>query len=101
MAYQAHIVIPTDPDGAEAVIDKIKAGAAKEFGGFSLYNGTGGWVGSDGLIEENHVRIVINADTKNKGVVNGIIEAEARYIKHELEQDSVLYEIHEIDMELV
>lgn len=104
MALQGHIVIPTTHDDAEDVIDTVTSRISAVFGGYSRYDGSGGWVGDDGRIEEDHARIVVNVPEDNrydKESFMGYLRVEALCVKDELGEDAVLIEVHEMDMELV
>jgi hypothetical protein len=52
------IIIPTTTNESQDVIAAAKQHLAEHFGGYSCYEGEGGWINSEGdLIEENHVRL--------------------------------------------
>jgi hypothetical protein len=102
MAYQGHIVVPTTHEKAEQVIDELTAKMAVRFGGYSRYDGTGGWEGENGRIEENHARLVVNSGEEyDRETFKGYLQIEATYVKKMLDEEAVLIEIHDIDMELM
>jgi len=101
MAYQGHIVIPTSHEYAEDVIDDVKAKMVFTFGGYSRYNGSGGWEGNNGLTTEDHARLVVDTDDMSQERFKEYLEIEATYVKETLDEEAVLIEIFKIDMELV
>jgi hypothetical protein len=74
---------------------------AVQFGGYSRYEGTGGWEGEDGRVEENHARLVVNTMDMDKDRFREYLTIEAEYVKDVLDEEAVLIEIHEMDMDLV
>lgn len=101
MAYQGHIVVPTTDAQAEKVIDELTAKMAVQFGGYSRYEGTGGWEGENGRVEENHARLVVNAMDMDEDRFREYLTIEAEYVKDVLDEEAVLIEIHEMEMDLV
>lgn len=101
MAYQAHIVVPTSHERAETVIDHITTGMAIQFGGYSRYDGSGGWDAGEEVIEEEHVRLVANVTEMDKDRLMEYMRIEAEFVKDVCDEDAVLIEIHGIDIELV
>lgn len=106
MALQAHIIIPTSHPDASHIIDSIKHSLAVKFGGFSQYDGSGGWDGQDGLVEEDHMRLVVTAnlddmDGWNEEQFREYFRIEANYVKDCLDEEAVLIEFQDIDMELI
>ena len=52
------IIIPTTQEDSEYVIEAAKQHFAERFGGYSAYEGSGGWYNDEGeLIEESHMRL--------------------------------------------
>lgn len=105
MAYQGHIVIPTTNDKSEHVIESITTSMADRFGGYSRYNGSGGWEANGNIVEEEHIRLVVTVKTDDSPMdwdqLCGWLRSEARWAKEVLDEDAVLVEINEIHMELV
>lgn len=101
MALQGHIVVPTEKESAETVIDELTAKMSVKFGGYSRYEGAGGWVGENGRVEENHARLVVNADDMELEQFREYLTIEAEYVKDVLDEEAVLIEIHEMEMDLV
>jgi len=95
MALQGHIVVPTTKDKAERVIDELTAKMAVQFGGYSRYEGTGGWEG------ENDARLVVNSMDDDRESFREYLTIEAEYVKDVLDEEAVLIEIHEMEMDLV
>jgi hypothetical protein len=101
MAYQGHIVVPTTHEKADEVIDSIEAKMATTFGGYSRYEGTGGWDGKSDIVTEDHVRLVVNTTEWDRHDFKTYLRTEALYVKDVLDEDAVLIEIRDIEMELV
>lgn len=104
MAYQGHIVVPTTHERSEDVIRHITTKMAVRFGGYSTYDGRGGWDNGEEIVEETHTRIVVNIEESeqfDRENLERYLEIEAQYVKDELDEDAVMIEIHELDMELV
>jgi len=77
---------------------------AVKFGGYSRYEGSGGWDGESGVVTEPHVRLVVNVPEEHhfdRDTFKSWLQIEATYIKGQLDEEAVLIEIREIDMELV
>lgn len=104
MAYQGHIVIPTEHEQAENVISDLTAKMVVRFGGYSRYDGSGGWEGENGVATEDHARLVVNTlgdDHFDREAFEEYLRIEAEYVKDVLDEEAVLIEIHDMDMELV
>jgi hypothetical protein len=101
MAYQGHIVVPTTHSEAERVINEMEAKFVVSFGGYSRYDGSGGWGGPGGVEREAHARLVVNSDNMDREEFKECLTIEAEYVKAELDEEAVLIEIHEIEMDLV
>lgn len=101
MAYQGHIVIPTTDEKATEVIEQLTAKMAVQLGGYSRYDGVGGWEGENGVVTENHARLVVNAMDMDEERFREYLTTEAEYVKDVLDEEAVLIEIHDMAMELV
>jgi hypothetical protein len=101
MAYQAHIVIPTTHDRAGEVINTIETSMAVKFGGYSQYDGLGGWDDGEQVVTEEHTRLVANTNEFERDNVKEFLRIEAEYAKDILGEDAVLIEVHGMEMELV
>lgn len=104
MAYQGHIVVPTTHDKAEDVIEQLVSKMVVRFGGYSRYDGAGGWEGESGVVEEDHARLVVNTlgdDHFDREAFKEYLTIEAEYVKDVLDEEAVLIEIHDIEMDLV
>lgn len=102
MAHRGHILIPTTHPDAEDVIAEVSAKLATAFGGYSRYDGTGGWVNDDGeLIEEEHARLVATDSDTDKAEFTETFHIEALYVKDRLNEDAVLVEVEEVESQLI
>lgn len=104
MAYQGHIVVPTTHEDAQDAIEHVKRMATGRFGGVSVYEGNGAWDGESGIESEDHCRIVFNVpddDHFDREQIMEYLRFECQYIKDNLGEEAVLFELHEMDMELV
>jgi len=101
MAYQGHIVIPTEKDGANEVVVKVQNSLVVSFGGCSSYEGRGLWDGANGVVTEDHVRLVVDTDEMDREAFTEFLRIEALRVKEELDEEAVLIEVQEINMELV
>jgi hypothetical protein len=101
MAYQGHIVVPTTHDKASKVIEQLTAKMVVKFGGYSRYDGIGGWDGENGVATENHARLVVNTMDMDKESFREYLTIEAEYVKDVLDEEAVLIEIHDMEMDLV
>jgi len=74
-------------------------------GGYSEYEGSGGWQDPDnGIIEEDHVRIVINCPDDHQMSRDRFVEylkIEAEYVKAELNEECVMVEIEEVNLHFI
>lgn len=95
---RAEIVIPTTHERAEYVIANVEKRFAHDFGGYSRYEGYGGWIPDDRIspIEEDHVRLVVS-DISDRETVR----QSAEYVKDELDEDSVFVEFITSDVEFI
>lgn len=83
------IIIPTTPEESEYVIEAAKQHLAEHFGGYSCYEGEGGWINVEGeLIEENHVRLEACWTRKTK--LRTELYEIAHYLKYFCGEDEVL-----------
>lgn len=73
----------------------------QEFGGFSHYSGEGGWVNGGMAVKEDHVRLVANTTDMNMAEFTEYLIGEAKYAQVELNEDAVMWELHEIRMGFV
>lgn len=96
MAYQGHVVIPTTHENAQHVVEHIIRTATAVFGGASCYRGEGAWDGEHGVEHEDHARVVVNAEDRHK--LRVWLHGEARYVKHMLDEESVMYELQETEV---
>lgn len=99
--YKGAVIIPTDPDGSEHYINQVARNMAERFGGYSRYEGEGGWVDGDGnLIEEEHVRLEAVGDV-TADFTGEFFRKQARFVRDGLGEECVMVEIQETDMKLV
>jgi|APHM01.1.fsa_nt_gi hypothetical protein len=101
MAYQGHILVPTEHEQAGTVIDHIVAGMATKFGGYNRYSGNGGYDDGDRIIEREHARLVTNTTDMDREQFEEYLRIEATFVKDVLDESEVLIEIYDVDMELV
>jgi hypothetical protein len=103
MAHNGHIVIPTTHEQADNVVSAVKESMVTEFGGYSAYEGSGGWHRSDGLVTEPHVRLIAtcSVDDMSRDRFEQWFRFEAQYVNDMLEQEAVLVEFRDVDMELI
>jgi hypothetical protein len=104
MAYQGHIIVPTTEDQADAVVGELEAKMASTFGGFSTYDGEGGFEMDERIVREKHKRLVFNVPDDHRfdrSQIKNYLKIEASYVKDVLDEECVLIELREIDMELV
>lgn len=99
--YQGRIVVPTTHPDAGETIAEITDHMATVFGGYSVYDGIGGWKEDDGMVEEEHKRIVVNSSDMSREQFTVEMENYAQHVKQRCDEDAVLIEMVEIDMELV
>lgn len=93
------IIIPTPGTGAEPVVEDIEHHLARKFGGYSSYEGRGGWVADNGdLIREPHRRLVTSTEDRER--LESILEKCAHYVMAELEEDAVFTEITESEVQI-
>lgn len=94
--YRARVVIPTTASNAETIVTEIKESASNEFGGYSEYDGAGGWVSPDNeLIEESHTVIEV-VTTEDKSQLQSWLQSTADTVKAELDETTVLAVIEEV-----
>jgi hypothetical protein len=99
--YRGEIVVPTTHDKAEDVIEFIKDVLCDEFGGYSAYRGSGGWVADDGeMFEEEHVRLVASGSS-SEGHVTETFRKCAETLKNVCDEQAVLVEVYETKTLLV
>jgi len=105
MALRGHIIVPTEPEGSDYVIHNIEKKASASLGGYSEYEGSGGWRDPDnGVVEEDHVRIVINCPDDHEMSRDQFVEhlkIEAEYVKDILNEECVMVEVEEVDLHFV
>lgn len=96
---QGTIVIPTTKDKAEHVVQQVEDRLAQELGGYSSYNGVGGWINVDSRITENHVRII--SSHENRELVRREMVGLAEFVKDKLDEDAVMVEVVESEVTMV
>jgi hypothetical protein len=102
MATRAHIVIPTSKEGSYGVIESVKSTLADEFGGVSVYEGSGEWLADGHKVSEPHKRIVVTEPPEYDGrSVKYIVKGEAEYVKSALDEEAVLVEFEDVEMKLI
>lgn len=92
------IVVPTtDPDATD-VCERIESLFARNIGGYSTYEGFGGWHNGEEIVEEPHARIVVLHENRN--VVSAGIATARSIVKDNLDEDEVLTEIVDSTVEV-
>jgi hypothetical protein len=98
------IVIPTkDKDGCELgqirniVMDTVLLSVSAEFGGFTAYSATGGWIDDSGKLVIEQVT-VIESYTENPNIngINRHLDELASGIARDLNQNSVMFTIDSV-----
>lgn len=97
MAHRGHIIIPTTKRESRDFLADLTQAIAEEFGGWSEYDGAGGWFDDDGhRHDETHRRIVTTTTAGQTELTQFLIEW-AENAKDRLGEDAVLIEIEEVD----
>jgi hypothetical protein len=86
----AKIYVPTDV--CDDVHSEIQTRMADEYGGFTAYEGQGGWKNDDGEIITENVRVyeVVAPSTADGGKLYCFMGSLAEHVKYNTDQDSVL-----------
>lgn len=105
MAYCGKLIVPTEPEGSRDVINDIERMASATMGGYSEYEGTGGWRNADAeIIEEDHVMIVIDCtedyDMTHEQFVN-FMKNHAEHVKRNLGEECVMFKVEEPDIHFI
>jgi hypothetical protein len=88
----AKMYIPTAV--GEDMIESIKMSAALEFGGYTIYDATGGWVNEDAELIEEPVKVLeVVTDDDNMVLLTDRMEAFAKRIIDKTDEDMVLYTV--------
>lgn len=96
MAYRATIIIP-EQENTDYPVHFAEGFFEDNAGGFSSYQGSGGWRSDDGMsIRENHTRVETVVDEKE--VARELLTKAATHIKQETDEDSVMTTIEEVDV---
>lgn len=99
MAYRARVVIPTSNPESDRVVAQLCREASHEFGGYSTYEGSGGWVSpSNDLIEEPHTVVEVVCQG-TRPVLEEFVSSATDTIKTELDETEVLVQVEEITAE--
>jgi len=94
------ILIPTPPEDSEFVIKAAKQHLAEHFGGYSCYEGEGGWINGEGeLIEENHVRLEATHNRQTRLRTEFYIIA--HNVKHFCDEDEVFVQFRDDETNLI
>lgn len=99
-ATQAKIVVPTDEQESEAVIDELRRAFTKQYGGCTtIRDASGDWHDKtmDRVVSED-VAVVscTSADMSEE-----FVERQAQYVKNTLHQDAVLCLFNDVTVGLV
>jgi len=94
------IIIPTPPEESKYVIEAAKQHLAEHFGGYSCYEGEGGWIDDSGeLIEENHVRLEVTHNRKMR--LRTELYVIAHYVKDFCDENEVFVQFRDDETNFV
>jgi|APHM01.1.fsa_nt_gi hypothetical protein len=97
-SHKGTIIVPTE-NAHEEFVTLLQRRLANRFGGFSVYDGYGGWVDNHGnLITEEHVRIEVAGDNPER--MRHVLDIERRRVKHETGDETVYTEVKPADIEI-
>ena len=92
------IVVPMTHPKAPEVCERIEGLFARNIGGYSTYEGFGGWHDGESVVEEPHTRIVVSHENVN--VVSAGVATARSIVKDTLDEDAVLTEIVDSTVEI-
>jgi len=84
-----------EPDGtAETVLETLKKRSAEHFGGYTEYsNCSGGWLGKDGIVEENVTVLEVLVNDDSDIGAETFAKVNARWILRETNENTVLAKV--------
>lgn len=92
------IVVPMTHPKAPRVCERIEQLFAEHIGGYSTYEGFGGWYDGESVVEEPHTRIVVSHENVN--VVSAGVATARSIVKDNLDEDAVLTEVVDSTVEI-
>lgn len=90
MTRKAKVYVPSDKEKSDTVVSAVKERLARDYGGFSAYDVNGGWVNDNDELIQDNITVVESVGDIRKEKIEDICKS----VKRILNEDSVMYEIH-------
>lgn len=93
MTEKVMLYVPTKPEDSKDVIRYVEKRLSNEYGGVTTVKGKGKWVNEDNKLISDNVKVIKSVGEIDKEIVESL----AKFVKKELNEDTVMYEINPVN----